>query len=215
VRDDTMNDISQNDISHSGVSNSVHAPRRSTRWTTLGMLLTAAFAGALGWHWVSQSGLGSRDPLPMAWSQLLAERTLQAAAADSDESFAIATGQIDSDVEGLYIVDSITGELTCSVLNYRTGKFNAVFRANVKADLGGDAAKRPRYLITSGLINFPRGATQARPGNSVVYVLDATTGIYAAYGIPWRRELAATGRPQAGPLTLLDVGQSRTSALRE
>ena len=63
--------------------------------------------------------------------------------------------------------------------------------------------------MTTGAINFPRGATAARPGNSIVYVLETTTGNYAAYGIPWRRELAATGRPQAAALQLLDVGTAQ------
>jgi hypothetical protein len=90
-----------------------------------------------------------------------------------------------------------------------------MFRANVLNDLGVDPAKKPKYLMTTGAINFPRGATAARPGNSVVYVLETTTGNYAAYGIPWRRELAATGRLQTAALVLLDVGMARTAALRE
>jgi hypothetical protein len=101
------------------------------------------------------------------------------------------------------------------VLNFRTGKFNAVFRTNVIQTLGIDEAKRPKYLMTTGMINFPRGATAARPGNSIVYVMDTSTGNYAAWGIPWRREIAATGRPQADALLLLDAGTARTAAIRE
>ena len=151
-----------------------------------------------------------------ALAQVLGETRLQAAAAARSESFALATGPIDEEVEGLYILDYVSGELQCVVLNFRSGKFNAVFRANVMQDLGLDvAAKRPSYLMVAGAINFPRGASIARPGNSVVYVLDTVTGAYGAYAIPWRRELAATARPQAAAMILMDVGRARTAAIRE
>jgi hypothetical protein len=146
---------------------------------------------------------------------LLQQQSLRGATAAGSESFSMATGPIDDEVEGLYMLDAATGDLQCAVLNWRTAKFTALFRANVLAHLAIDPAKKPRYLMTTGAINFPRGATAARPGNSVVYVLETTTGNYAAYGIPWRRELAATGRPQTAALLLLDVGTARTAAIRE
>ena len=69
--------------------------------------------------------------------------------------------------------------------------------------------------MTTGMINFPRGASAARPGNSVVYVMDTSTGAFAAYAIPWRRELASIGRPQAASMILMDMGRARTVAIRE
>lgn len=214
-----MRNEMSNDRAHHPSPHASAAHQRVRHAKLTGLLLVVIAVSGYGGYRISQATLdGAVDVDALrsaALTQLLSERALHAAAATSDESFAVATGPIDSDVEGLYILDSITGDLHCTVLNFRTGKFNAVFRTNVKADLGGDAAKRPQYLMTTGIINFPRGASAARPGNSVVYVLDTTTGNFAAYGIPWRRELAATGRPQAAGLTLLDIGQSRTTALRE
>lgn len=166
----------------------------------------------------ANQALRNRALASMLPGQTLSELPLQAATATTGGSFAVATGMVDSDVEGLYVLDFVTGDLQCSVLNFRTGKFNAVFRANVLQDLGSDGAvegKNPTFLLSTGMINFPRGASVARPGNSVCYVLDTTTGSYAAYAIPWRRELAATGRPQSGALMLLDVGRARTLAIRE
>ncbi|HEY6563793.1 MAG TPA: hypothetical protein VIY86_04815, partial [Pirellulaceae bacterium] len=43
-------------------------------------------------------------------------------------------------------------------------------------------------------------------GGCLVYVVDATSGAYAAYAIPWRRDLFASGRAQVGDLALLRVG---------
>lgn len=161
---------------------------------------------------------GQIDP---RWSEsgalaaLLGERSLHASTAAVGESFAMATGAVDADVEGLFLLDFVTGDLQGVVMNFRTGKFGAVFRANVIQALGIDEAKRPKYLMTTGRINFPRGATAAQPGNCVVYVMDTTTGNFAAYGIPWRREFAATGRLQIDGLLLLDTGTARTAAIRE
>ncbi|MCA9071895.1 MAG: hypothetical protein KDA84_23365, partial [Planctomycetaceae bacterium] len=106
-------------------------------------------------------------------------------------------------------------DLTCAVLNFRTAKFTALYRNNVVAVLGNDPTKRPNYLMTTGSINFPQGASVARWANSVVYVMDTTTGHFAAYGVPWQRNLAATARPQGGALQLLDTGTARTAEIRE
>jgi hypothetical protein len=161
-------------------------------------------------------GFGAGGAIDGTWGHgWLPPRELHASGAAASESFAIASGAIDEDVEGVYMLDFLTGDLQCSVLNFRTGRFGAVFRANVLQALGSDPVKHPKFLMVSGAINFPRGASAARPGNSVIYVLDTTTGNFAAYGIPWRREIAATGRVQSGALILLDVGRARTAALRE
>jgi len=143
------------------------------------------------------------------------DSSLHAVAAIGGESFAVATGPIDDDAEAYFAIDFLTGELQCTVLNYRTGKFDALFKANVIAALDIDKSKKPTYLLVTGQVNFRRGGATARPGHSVVYVMDGNTGNFAAYGVPWRPDLAASGRPQAGELMLLDGGKARTLAIRE
>lgn len=148
-------------------------------------------------------------------SGLLPEMKLHADAATQNGAFAMAVGPMDDDVEGVCILDFLTGELTVTVMDTRNAKFNALFKANVIKDLGIDQTKRPQYLMATGRVDFPRGVNVARPGHSLVYVLDTTSGTYAAYGMPWRRELASAGRTQAGNLTLLDLGKARTAAIRQ
>ncbi len=143
------------------------------------------------------------------------ERTALAAGGTQDDSFAMAVGRVDSNVEGLCILDFLTGELTCTVLDYRRGKFSSIFKANVIKDFRIEQAGRRKFLLLSGEVNFPRGAGAARAAQSAIYVLDSSSGMYAAYGIPWRQELASGGRPQMGQLILLDVGTARTAALRD
>lgn len=141
------------------------------------------------------------------------ETLLHASSASPGENFALATGAVDEDAEGVFVLDYLTGILKCAVLNHRTGKFAALFTTNVTKDLG--ASKNPKYQMVTGLVNFNRGATPMRPGMSVVYVLDSSSGRMAAYGIPWRRDAAATGRPQLGMLQTIDGLLTRTIQIRE
>jgi hypothetical protein len=142
------------------------------------------------------------------------ETPLYATAAVNSETMAVATGMVDEDVEGLFTLDFLTGELSCNVLSTRIGVFNAIFRTNIVKDLPMNRQKTPQYLLVTGMASFTRGISLTRPGLSVVYVIDANSGNFAAYGVPWRRDFAKSGRPQAGTLTLLDKGSARTAPVR-
>ena len=130
-----------------------------------------------------------------------AETVVHASTATSGNHFAMATGLIDEDAEGVFVLDYETGILKCAVLNHRTGKFAAMFETNVTKQLG--PAKNAKYQMVTGRVNFNR-MSAAGPGMSVVYVLNAANGEMAAYGIPWQREVSATGRPQVGTLKAID-----------
>lgn len=140
------------------------------------------------------------------------ETLLHASTASTGDHFSLATGLIDQDAEGVFVLDYVTGILKCAVLNHRTGKFAALFTTNVTKDLG--ASKNAKYQMVTGLVNFNRGSSFIRPGMSVVYVLDSNSGKMAAYGIPWQRDAAQTGRPQLGMLKTIDGMQVRTIQLR-
>jgi hypothetical protein len=141
------------------------------------------------------------------------EQLLHASTAATGESFAVATGVIDADAEGVFVLDFLTGELQCAVLNHRTGKFSALFKANAARDLG--VTKNPGFLMVTGQVNFQRGGGMAQPALSAVYVLDTNSGKMIAYGIPWRRELVATGRPQIDTLVPIDFLQVRNVSIRD
>jgi len=139
---------------------------------------------------------------------------LHASSADGGASFAIATGPIDSDVEGLFALDFVTGELQCYVPN-TFGKFIAVYKYNVLADLGIQKSKSPSFAMVTGGVNSPRGSGPTRPASSIVYVADCTSGNVAAYGIPWSRQAAKSGHPQGGTMKLLAKFKGRTALIRE
>ncbi len=141
---------------------------------------------------------------------------LHATASHSGESMAIATGQIDDDVEGVFVLDYLTGDLQCYVLNPRTFSWGGIFRYNVVQDLGVEPGKKPNFAMVTGGINFLRGsASRAVPAHSVVYVLDANSGNFAAYGVQWDRTAARGGAPQKGTLARIATGKARALEIRD
>ena len=76
------------------------------------------------------------------------ETLLNATATESSDSMAIATGFIDEDVEGLFVLDFITGNLQVFVINPRSGQLGGMYAHNVAAVLG--AQKAPKYLLVTG-----------------------------------------------------------------
>jgi hypothetical protein len=137
---------------------------------------------------------------------------LHASATHGEDSFAIATGAIDADLEGIFFLDMITGELTGYVINPNTGKFTTAYKHNVLKDLG--ELSKPRFLMVTGLARLRQGVG-APIGLSVVYVAEMNSGKFLAYGIPWNRARAATNLPTGLPFVLLDGGVFRNAAVRQ
>ncbi len=140
---------------------------------------------------------------------------LHASGASSNDAFAICTGMIDEQVEGVFMLDFLTGDLQCLVLNPRTGKFNGQFAINVIKVLGVDQQKKPRYLMVTGSVGWIGMAGITRPASAVCYVVDANTGAYAALGLPWNFTKAQAGVPQGGTFNVLGFGRARNVAITE
>jgi len=145
----------------------------------------------------------------------LPPEVLQASATHGGESFAISTGVVSENAEGVFVLDYLTGELSCWVLYAKQGVFGAKYTVNVVADLGVERGKKPQYLIVSGLANFPGPRSGIKPANAVIYVVDGNTGNIAAYGIPWNQAYESAGRPQGGSLSLMASGKIRNLEVEE
>ena len=163
----------------------------------IGPLLVAGAAFAAGLligHAWSTLPSGGRLPVVQAMSSL------------ADQTFAVCTAPIDRNVEGLFILDFETGDLTGGMLA-QTGKFAATYRHNVLEDLGIEvgAVKNQRFMIVPGMANV--GTPQTRMGSSVLYVTDAATGATVAYGIPLGGKPGAAGVGAA--LVPLDIARPR------
>ncbi len=130
---------------------------------------------------------------------------LHTTATDRADTYAIATGFLDQEVEAIYFLDFLTGDLTAAVLGRRPGTFGAVYRYNVLQDLQIDPTKNPKFLMVTGLCDLPRGGGRVEASRAAVYVAEITTGKVAAYVVPWNRSAFNSGQPLAGALQPMGI----------
>ena len=151
----------------------------------------------------------------MAVAGFWPETPSYATATDRYQDFAICTGPVDEEVEALYFLDFLTGNLQAAVISTQTGQFNAFYERNILKDLELAGEKQPKYMMVTGLAELRRGPSQARPSASMVYVAEANTGRVAAYFIPWIVGQRAANQPIEGALQLLNVTKFRTASVRD
>lgn len=135
--------------------------------------------------------------------------TARAVTSLADEAFAVCTVPLGMGVEGFFMLDFETGDLSGGVINPGTGKFSGAYKHNVLADLGFKAgqAKNPRFLLVAGAAELQTGGV-ASFAPSVLYVTDSSTGTTVAYGIPFNPQQAAAA-PFVAKLEMLDIARPR------
>lgn len=152
--------------------------------------------------------LGDRGPAPQPMP------AISAATAAASDTLAVATGPISDNAEGVFFLDFLTGDLQCLVYYPRSGAFGARFVGNVRPNLGG-GGKNAKYLLVTGQALTKATSGGARPGNSLVYVTDVNSGMFAAYAVPWDRSSEASNRAQSGALIYVGGGPVRNYQLRD
>jgi hypothetical protein len=146
-------------------------------------------------------------------SGLLPYAPLHAVGNDRGDTFAIATGPLDEEVEAIYFLDFLTGDLRAAALNPRMGRFNAFFQFNILQPMQIDVSKNPKFSMITGMLDIRRG-TGIGWGRSVVYIAESTTGMVGAFATPWDRGVANSNKPINGTLRMLDARPFRTAAVR-
>ena len=146
-------------------------------------------------------------------SGMLPHAPLHAVGNAAGDTFAIATGPLDEEVEGISFLDCLTGDLRAAALNPRLGRFLAFFQFNILPGMQIDVSKNPKFSMITGMLAVRRG-TSAGWGQSVVYVAESTTGRVGAFATPWDRAMANANKPMTGTLRLLDIAPFRTAAVR-
>ncbi|MFV1965846.1 MAG: hypothetical protein ACC628_10515 [Pirellulaceae bacterium] len=184
-------------------------PERISRkpWLMLGLGLTLGLLVGVG---MLIGSLVATHAGPAQWE--LPETLLHATGSCGGDTMAIATGPIDEGMEGLFILDYLTGQLQCYVLNPNTGVVGATFVRNVVGDLGAEG-KQTKYLLVTGQAVFRNISGNVRLADSVVYVMDANSGRFAAYSIPWNRTAFTSNVSQSSAMYLLGSGDARQIAL--
>jgi len=180
-------------------------------WVSFGMLLGLVAGLAIHFGLESRNSAGGNSSLP------LEELKLRAMATHGSDTFAMATGPADENVDALFTLDYLTGDLSAFVLNPRTGTFNAMFRTNIWKEMPPEKGKKASYVMATGRWEpLKGGAGGQRPPDSVIYVADCNTGYFAAYYFPWATGISNNvGTGGTGSLIMLDFGKARDLKLRK
>lgn len=140
---------------------------------------------------------------------------VHATATHGQDNFAIATGVLDENVEGIFVLDSVTGELKGAAMNIQTRRFNTWFEYNVARDLQASGAKNPQYRMVTGITNIRQVVAAGQLGRTVIYVAEFTSGQVMAYGVPWVTGRHSSPVPLRDAFMPLDRWQFRTTAIRD
>jgi hypothetical protein len=138
---------------------------------------------------------------------------IHAHATHGQDNFAICTGTIDPEIEAVYLLDYVTGDLKAAVLSINTRMFNTYYSYNISKDFSPNGIKNPRYLMVSGFADMRRSV--AVPiGQGVIYIAEMTSGQVACYGLPWSPGRQSSNAPVTATVLLLDKLKFRTTAIR-
>jgi hypothetical protein len=132
---------------------------------------------------------------------------LHAVATDRTESFLVASGLVDSDVEAVFLLDCLTGDLRAAVLGKTSGGFTSIYSypgAQLMRDFGLDPSKNPKFHMVTGLADLRTGSQNVY-GSAVLYVVEVSSGKIAAYAVPWNRARFLTRAPISANLVLVGM----------
>jgi hypothetical protein len=152
--------------------------------------------------------------LTAGWHGLTTVPKAHAVATHGSDNFAIATGLVDDEIEALYFLDYLTGDLRGAIVNRRNAEFTGYFHHNVLADFDG-VADPPRFLMVTGMAGLPRGRGPTQISRSLIYVAEATSGQVVAYVMPFNSTLNAAGAPQTGTFLRVARGSFRDAFVRD
>ncbi|HEX5444521.1 MAG TPA: hypothetical protein VFW87_11850 [Pirellulales bacterium] len=144
------------------------------------------------------------------WPQI----PVHATATHGQDNFAICTSPLDNEVEGVFVLDSVTGDLKGAAKNIQTRTFNTWYEYPVARDLPPNS-KNPQYRIVTGITNFRQVVAAGQLARSVIYIAEGSSGQVMAYGVPW-----VNGR-HSSPVQLREAfiplarWQFRTTAIRD
>lgn len=135
-------------------------------------------------------------------------------ATSNGKAVSVATGNIDNAVEGIFVLDHLTGNLQCWVINARSGEIGAIYRGNVLDALGIQGKADPDYVLATGRFdfsNFRKG--NLRYADCICYVGESSSGKIAGFSFTYDPTTGARGRPQAGELILVTTLPFRDEAV--
>jgi hypothetical protein len=109
-----------------------------------------------------------------------------ASATDRTAQFSMATASVNpiTPLEGVFVLDFLTGTLRGAVLNEQSALFTQFYYRDLAKDFNVDPKKEPSYAMVTGVANI-----NARPGfqasNGVIYIAELSSGLVRAYGFSY------------------------------
>ena len=139
---------------------------------------------------------------------------LAADSASGGKTISMATGAITPDVDGLFILDHMTGGLQCWLLNPRTGNVGGIYVADVGLALGLDKGD-PDFVMTTGSFLI-RSTGNLKAANTICYVGEGKSGKVAGFSLLYDKAGIQAGAVQQGELNMVCSGPiRRAGAIRE
>ena len=186
-------------------------PESSRIWWGAAVLLLVAVASALG-GWVGQR-FSNR---PFAANQPI---VLKAETAATGNTISMATGLVDRQrlVEGLFVLDHLSGRLQCWLINPRTGDIGGIYSTNVARDLDLAKGADADYVMVTGSVKFEIAQTRIGnrlPAATICYVCDGNTGKVVGYTLYYDRQLQLNNLAEEGSLDLVVRGFAREAGLQ-
>ena len=159
--------------------------------TSVFLVLVLFVAGAGSYIGSKFASDGTPSPLPLH----------AMTAAESNDSFSVSTGLINSDAGGFYSLNHDTGELRCKMIDLRTNKIIGTFRADVTKDMQFNKTGERKYLMRVSYF-VPDKTKNAinRLGASACFVTETVTGRVIAYRVAYDKLRQVAGNNQSGTL---------------
>ena len=119
-----------------------------------------------------------------AVAYLIPQKSAQAPVVSENDKFSMITVPMleTGNVDGVFVLNHLTGILSGGVLNEQTATFTHKYLHNVAADFQS-VAKSPKYAIVTGPASL-RATGGVAPAYGVLYVAELSSGAVIAYAIP-------------------------------
>jgi hypothetical protein len=160
------------------------------------------------WLFAVSVGLVGGVALCQFWPRNSFEIPIRAMATDRIDTYGMATGALDSELEAVYFLDFLTGQLTAVVVGKQGGIFG-VLQADVAGDLRVDPQKNPKFMMVTGFANLRRAGSRLQFSSALCYVAEVTTGQVAAYAVQWSPTMYQSGQPAMASLLCVGKGSFR------
>jgi len=71
--------------------------------------------------------------------------------------------------------------------------------------------QNPKFMMITGLLDIRQGPARQRPGQTLVYIAEANTGVILAYALPWSPNAHLANQPFRSPLLLWSADKLATA----